>query len=449
MSNAHKNAKQPGATGCFASLVEPSQTQQEYITSSPLCQAELLDSRTVVRLRDAGFETLSQVAEVLASEGEEGLLRRDGIGPRTVDAVKQAVESKTLHPTAPPEPPSLDEIEAELDRLAREKALSLFQDLDAARADLDRIASGAEERVAAAERGVRESETRIEAIDGKAEDAVDRAITLLGDDAQPLVERIIAARDAELLAAQAAWQAAEQRLEAARRACETGVEEAEELRDLLQEELDDLMAKSPVAARAVDEYGQVSAVVAEAQAFLEDGCRSVGTLMHLAEQLSGYARRWPEAARVLAEVEAAAGARYAAQLREKIEALTPSPSFPRQLKALIAEAQEAGVFDQVRDAVEAARERDRRALAEKGREARLYADEIRENRIGVEEGDLVGYCAGRVAAYRAADENQLEVTQAFKWNGGSEKRWLFLPDAVGQVQPRHHVEQRMHLKAVA
>jgi hypothetical protein len=392
---------------------------------------------------------MADVAEVLDAEGPEGLLSRDGIGPKTVSTVKRAIASEAPQSRLEPAPMSLDDIEAELDRVAREEAMSLLRDLQEAQNDLDRVTSETQERVQAAETAVSEAEKRIEVIDRKAEKAVDRAITLLGDDAQALVEKTIAARDAELLDAQSAWEAAEQQLKVAQTEREVHCSEAEELVHLLQEELDELTMKSTVAARAIEEYEHVDAVVAEAEAFLDDGRRNAGSLMQLAERLSRYASRWPQAGRVLADVQAAAETQYAKQLCAKIEALTPSPRFPRQLKALVAEADEAGVLDLVQDAVDDARERDRQALAEKGREARLYADEIRENRIGVEEGDLVGYCAGRVVAYRSTGDSQLKVTQAFRWNGDSEKKWLFLPKAVGQVQPRDRVEQRMHLRVVA
>jgi hypothetical protein len=400
-------------------------------------------------LKNAGFETMADLAEVLDAEGPEGLLSRDGIGPKTVEAIKRAITAEMSQSRLEPAPMSLDDIEAELDRMAREKVMGLLRDLHEAQDDLDSVTSETKKCVQAAETAVSEAKKRIEVIDRKAEKAVDRAITLLGDDAQALVEKTIAARDAELLAAQSEWEAAEQELEAAQTEREVRVSEAEELVHLLQEELDELTMKSTVAARAIEEYEHVDAVVAEAEAFLNDGRRNTGNLMQLAERLSRYASRWPQADRVLADVQVAAETRYARKLRSKIGALTPSPRFPRQLKALVAEADEAGVLDLVQDAVDDARERDRQALAEKGREARLYADEIRENRIGVEEGDLVGYCAGRVVAYRSAGDSQLKVTQAFRWNGDGEKKWLFLPKAVGQVQPRDRVEQRMHLRVVA
>ena len=51
------------------------------------------------------------------------------------------------------------------------------------------------------------------------------------------------------------------------------------------------------------------------------------------------------------------------------------------------------------DAVWSARERDRRALAEKGREARLFAKGLAET-SNVQPGDVVAHRAGRVTVYR-------------------------------------------------
>ena len=85
-----------------------------------------------------------------------------------------------------------------------------------------------------------------------------------------------------------------------------------------------------------------------------------------------------------------------------VDAAAPEPrrywDLPERTEP-VARAEAAGVEHLVQDVVHVARKRDRRALAEKGREARLFARWLAET-SSVQPGDVVAHRAGRVTVYR-------------------------------------------------
>ena len=382
-----ENAKQPVAPGCSASAtLDP--TYQEYTPATPLCQAAALDAHILARLEKAGLETVGDICDVLDASGDHGLLELDGIGAKTVEALKQALQTR-------PSQPSLDAIQKHLDVIARDRALSLLVDVRKAREEVSRAQATAAERTAEAEAAVQEAQSAVEAVDGKAEEQIERAFNLLGEDeqARTMVEQIVAARDLALLVAEANLESAELRIEAVQETSQRQLSEAREMVDLLQEELDELVSTSPVAAEAAREGREVLDLVAQADDLTRNGHRSAPDLERLMNRLSRYAKAYPVAARALVSLEHHAETWFADQLREEIEGLVPSPSFPEELSAIVRRAEKAGVSKLIMDAVEEAKARDRAALAEKGRRARLYAKELVET-SRVEAGDLVAHRAG-------------------------------------------------------
>ncbi len=69
-----------------------------------------LDTRTAGRLTDVGLATAGQMMERLIAEGDEGLLALDGIGPKTLDQVKDRITELAL---LEEEPAPVDEEAAE------------------------------------------------------------------------------------------------------------------------------------------------------------------------------------------------------------------------------------------------------------------------------------------------------------------------------------------------
>ncbi|MEA3377440.1 MAG: transcription termination factor NusA [Chloroflexota bacterium] len=74
-----------------------------------------LGTRTVGRLEGVGLATAGQVMERLIAEGDEGLLELDGIGPKTVEQVKQGISELGLleGEPAPTEEEAVGEAEVE------------------------------------------------------------------------------------------------------------------------------------------------------------------------------------------------------------------------------------------------------------------------------------------------------------------------------------------------
>ncbi len=73
-----------------------------------------LDARTVGRLEGAGLANAGQMMERLIAEGDEGLLNLDGIGPKTLDEVKESITELALleeEPAATEEPTVVEEEE--------------------------------------------------------------------------------------------------------------------------------------------------------------------------------------------------------------------------------------------------------------------------------------------------------------------------------------------------
>jgi|GEM_PF-2034 len=72
-----------------------------------------LGTRVVGRLKDVGLVTAGEVMERLIAEGDEGLLSLDGVGPKTLDQVKESVTELSLLEPAPIEEPAVAEEEVE------------------------------------------------------------------------------------------------------------------------------------------------------------------------------------------------------------------------------------------------------------------------------------------------------------------------------------------------
>jgi hypothetical protein len=357
----------------------------------------------------------------LDARGNEGLLKLDGIGAKAVEALNQALQTR-------PSQPSLDAIQKHLDEIARAKALSLLADLQEAREEVRSAQATAAERTAEAEAAVERARAAVEAVDRKAEEQIERAFNLLGEDeqARTMVEQIIRARDLALLVAEANLESAELRFEALQKTSRKQLSEAQGMVDLLQEELDELVSMSPVAAEAAREGREVLDLAAQADEFTQNGHRSAPDLERLMNRLSRYTKAYPVAARALVSLEHHAETWFADQLREEIEDLVPSPSFPEQLSAIVRRAEKAGVARLIGRAVEEAKARDRAALAEKGRRARLYAKQLVET-SRVEAGDLVAHRAGRVTVYRRQN-GHYRITHAFVMNQ-HEGSWTWKEDA--------------------
>jgi N utilization substance protein A len=77
---------------------------------TPLEDMEL-GARTLSRLEDAGLGTAGEVMERLIAEGDEGLLELDGIGPKTVEHVKEGISELGLLEAEPA--PAEEEVVAE------------------------------------------------------------------------------------------------------------------------------------------------------------------------------------------------------------------------------------------------------------------------------------------------------------------------------------------------
>lgn len=77
---------------------------------TPLEDMEL-GTRTLSRLEDAGLGTAGEVMERLIAEGDEGLLELDGIGPKTVEHVKEGISELGLLEAEPA--PAEEEVVAE------------------------------------------------------------------------------------------------------------------------------------------------------------------------------------------------------------------------------------------------------------------------------------------------------------------------------------------------
>jgi N utilization substance protein A len=84
-----------------------------------------LDTRTVSRLADVGLATAGEVIERLIAEGDEGLLALDGVGPKTLEQVKERITELGLleeEPVPAEEEVVADEEEAAAAVVAAEEA---------------------------------------------------------------------------------------------------------------------------------------------------------------------------------------------------------------------------------------------------------------------------------------------------------------------------------------
>jgi hypothetical protein len=336
------------------------------------------------------------------------------IGPE-----KAEIGPTTAQNEAPKGLLTLDEIEAQIAAAAAEKARGLIRDLAEAQAELAADEEKYGQAVAEAEACVAEIEARIaEArrageekvaeIRAQAEKTADEAVTVLGEQAEVLLDQILAAQAAELGELEAQIEDVLATLETdlgvagydlaqARDELEVVVGLGQARVSDLENELAALATASPAATAVVESGRQVAALVAQAEAFIDAQERNVGNLEKLVEQLGRYAYDFPNAAGAIAGLQSYAQSWYADQLREEVEALQPGRDFEEQLAKIVARAEEAGVEHLLRGDVDAARRRDRQALADKGRQARLFARDLAK---AGEAGDVVAYRPGRVTVYR-------------------------------------------------
>jgi hypothetical protein len=295
--------------------------------------------------------------------------------------------------------PTLAEIKAQVEEIAAGKARALIADLRSAQQDLARAETTHDAAAAQAQEAITRARERADEVQQAATQMADQAIAVLGDEAQAMLDQIQAAQAAELAAAQADLDGAKARLQAARQAREATLAQARARVQGLQTELEALVAASPAAAQIIAQVREVEALVAEADAFIEDATRDAQALEDLVSRLASHARDHVPAAEAIVTLRAYADAWYADQLCTEIAGLEPGPRFEERLAAVVARAETAGVAHLVRDSARTARQRDRRALAEKGREARLFAKELAETGQ-VQPGDVVAHRAGRVTVYR-------------------------------------------------
>jgi hypothetical protein len=85
-----------------------------------------LGTRAVGRLEDAGLATAGEVMERLIADGDEGLLELEGIGPKTVEHVKEGISELGLlegEPVSVEEETTAEEEEAHLEALEQVRAI--------------------------------------------------------------------------------------------------------------------------------------------------------------------------------------------------------------------------------------------------------------------------------------------------------------------------------------
>jgi hypothetical protein len=85
-----------------------------------------LGTRAVGRLEDAGLVTAGEVMERLIADGDEGLLELDGIGPKTVEHVKEGISELGLlegEPVSAEEEATVEEEAAHLEALEQAREI--------------------------------------------------------------------------------------------------------------------------------------------------------------------------------------------------------------------------------------------------------------------------------------------------------------------------------------
>lgn len=384
---------QPVAADCD-SEADASSEQSQYTTKVASCQVP--DDATEADAKAIANKPADDTSDDTAATDETTATAKTANDePADDDSTTQEIEAET----GPPMPPTLAGIQARVAEIAAEKARTLIADLHSARSELACAEVEHDAAVAEAEQSVARLSERVDEIRRAAGQMADQAIAVLGDDAQGMLDQIQAAEETELATVQAELEAAKAQAQATRETREVALAKAQAQVQNLTAELEALVAASPAAARIAAEAREVGTLVAEAETFIEDATRDAQTLEDLVGRLASYARDHVPAAEAIVTLRAYADAWYADQLYAEIAALEPGPRFEEQLAAVIARAEAAGVEHLVRDGVRAARERDRRALAEKGREARLFARGLAET-SSVQPGDVVAHRAGRVTVYR-------------------------------------------------
>jgi len=388
-----ENETQPAATDCDSSEASASCLEQsQYTTKAASCQEP--DNANDTTEADVGIlagEPADEISDNMATTNKPKVTVNDEPANDDPAALETEAEAGPLM--------TLTEIQTRVAEIAAEKARTLITDLHSARSELARAEVEHDAAVADAEQAVASIGERVDEICRAAEQMTDQAIGVLGDDAQEMLDQIQAAEEAELATAQAELEAAESHTQATRKAREIALAQAKTRVQDLTAELEALVAASPAAERIAAEAREVEALVAETETFIENATRDAQALEDLVGRLASYARDHVPAAEAIVTLRAYADAWYADQLCAEIAALEPGPRFEERLAAVVARAEAAGVEHLVRGAVRAARERDRRALAEKGREARLFARGLAET-SNVQPGDVVAHRAGRVTVYR-------------------------------------------------
>jgi len=384
------------APDCDSSEAVASCNQSQYTTKVASCQAP--NDITEADAKALTDESVDEASDDTAATDEPTTTANDrsANNEMTNDGLT-ALETEAE--TEPLATLTLAAIQTRVAEIATEKARTLIADLHSARSELARAEVEHNAVVSDAEQAVTRISEHIGEIRRAAGQMVDQAIGVLGDDAQGMLDQIQAAEEAELATVQAELEAAEAQARATHEAREAALAEAQARVQDLEAELEALVAASPAAERIAAEAKEVEALVAEAETFIKDATRDAQALEDLAGRLASYARDHVPAAEAIVTLRAYADAWYADQLYAEIAALEPGPRFEEQLAAVVARAEAAGVEHLVQDAVHVARERDRRALAEKGREARLFARGLAET-SNVEPGDVVAHRAGRVTVYR-------------------------------------------------
>ncbi|MDY7079074.1 MAG: hypothetical protein SXV54_19340 [Chloroflexota bacterium] len=381
-AQSSESETQPVAADCDSSEADASFLEQsQYTTKVASCQAP----------DDTTEADAKAIADKPADETADDTAATDGTTTTTSDApTAQEAEAGLL---------TLAEIQARVAEIAAEKARTLIADLHSARSELAHTEAKHDAAVADAEQAVARLSERVDETCRAAAQMVDQAISVLGDDAQEMLDQIQAAEEAELAVVQSELGGAEAQAQAVRESREAALTEAQARVQNLTAELEALVAASPAAERIAAEAREVGTLVAEAETFIEDATRDAQALENLVGRLAPYTRDHVPAAEAIVTLRAYADAWYADQLYAEIAALEPGPRFEEQLAAVVARAEATGVEHLVQDAVHVARERDRRALAEKGREARLFARGLAETG-NVQPGDVVAHRAGRVTVYR-------------------------------------------------
>ncbi len=140
---------------------------------TPIDEMEL-GTRVVTRLEDAGLATAGAVMERLIADGDEGLLEFDGIGPKTVEHVKEGITELGLleGEPVPAEEEAAEEVATEPAPEAEAESDAVVAEEAGSEAEQEAADEQAKDRAAVLERAMRSrgadvGEGEEEAIDGE------------------------------------------------------------------------------------------------------------------------------------------------------------------------------------------------------------------------------------------------------------------------------------------